>query len=230
MIEDKNKFNDRDFQNYQRILTGHPATVLTIMGLSLTLTAGAFGGIFVIATKNFNNNLEKWLWLLGLGFLILIATFILYKAWFREHILFKQTIEDLKKEGIKFPNTAIWRGVTFKCIRFIYRIMILIWVILIIFSFYKISESLKGEYMNYVLKIIFGFSYLAIMLGSYGLMKFVTKFPLSSSLDNHELTGRKYFGLNGKQLWKYSWVLIIFGTLFQLIRYLLINFNICNYN
>lgn len=84
--------------------------------------------------------------------------------------------------------------------------------------------------MNYVLKIIFGFSYLAIMLGSYGLMKFVTKFPLSSSLDNHELTGRKYFGLNGKQLWKYSWVLIIFGTLFQLIRYLLINFNICNYN
>ncbi len=60
-------------------------------------------------------------------------------------------------------------------------------------------------------------SYLLIVLGSIGMILFITKFPVSTRIKDLELTPTKIFSLNGYQVWKLSWLLIILGSLFQLL-------------
>jgi hypothetical protein len=60
-------------------------------------------------------------------------------------------------------------------------------------------------------------SYLLIVLGSIGMILFITKFPVSTRIKDLELTPTRIFSLNGYQVWKLSWLLIILGSLFQLL-------------
>jgi hypothetical protein len=69
------------------------------------------------------------------------------------------------------------------------------------------------------LKLIFSISYLLIILGSVGMMFFATKFTFSTRIRDLEYTNERLIGLNGFQVWKYSWILIIIGTVIQMINY-----------
>ena len=63
------------------------------------------------------------------------------------------------------------------------------------------------------------FSYISIICGSVGMMVFVTKFPFSTCIQDLSDTEERVFGLNGHQVWRLSWSLIILGTIIQLINY-----------
>jgi hypothetical protein len=67
-------------------------------------------------------------------------------------------------------------------------------------------------------KIVFTISYLLVILGSIGMIIFIKEFPLASNPEELKLWNKgKLMGLNGYQVWKYSWVAILFGTVGQLI-------------
>jgi hypothetical protein len=69
------------------------------------------------------------------------------------------------------------------------------------------------------LKLIFSISYLLIILGSLGMMFFATKFPFCTRIRDLEGESERLIGLNGFQVWKYSWIAIIIGTIMQLINF-----------
>jgi len=60
-------------------------------------------------------------------------------------------------------------------------------------------------------------SYLSVCIGSFGMIIFSRKFPLTNSVEDHKSTSIKYLGLNGYQFWSWSWGFILFGTVIQLI-------------
>lgn len=69
-------------------------------------------------------------------------------------------------------------------------------------------------------KVIVTLSYIFIILGSIGMMLFISKFPFSTSVKDLELVNYRFWRLNGYQFWILSWLLIILGTFIQLIDYL----------
>jgi hypothetical protein len=71
------------------------------------------------------------------------------------------------------------------------------------------------------MKIIMALSYVCIIIGSIGLMKFAEFFPFTMYLWEQEYTGKKKFGLNGYEWWRYSWWFIIIGTTLQLIIFII---------
>ena len=54
---------------------------------------------------------QKMVWVSELSLLLAFVTLMLWLMWFREHKLKDQAIEDLHKEGIRFPVTHMWTGV-----------------------------------------------------------------------------------------------------------------------
>lgn len=66
-------------------------------------------------------------------------------------------------------------------------------------------------------KIIFTVSYLLVGTGSVGMWLFATKFPFSSAAWQLEYAQERIVGLNGYQVWNYSWIAIILGTLGQIL-------------
>jgi len=57
----------------------------------------------------------------------------------------------------------------------------------------------------------------AVILGSVGMIGLVKEFPFSSQIEDLKLFPVKAQGIfDGYQVWKYSWGLIIFGTILQL--------------
>ena len=70
-------------------------------------------------------------------------------------------------------------------------------------------------------QILMCLSYFFIICGSIGMVIIVTKFPFSSNLGDLSLTKDRFLGLNGKQVWILSWILIIAGTVFQLLLYII---------
>jgi hypothetical protein len=66
-------------------------------------------------------------------------------------------------------------------------------------------------------KIILTASYLLIIFGSFGMVLFATRFPFSTSIRQLEHVQERLCGLNGYQVWKYSWVAIIIGSVGQLV-------------
>ena len=68
-------------------------------------------------------------------------------------------------------------------------------------------------------KILFSLPYLAIMVGSIGMIIYQIKFPFSSNIDDLKLSPERFLCLNGKQVWHLSWGLIIAGTIGQLIAF-----------
>lgn len=65
-------------------------------------------------------------------------------------------------------------------------------------------------------KCIVVLSYIAIFMGSWGMIIFAKKFPFSTNIQDLQLSN-KYLGLNGYQFWVWSWRLILGGTFFQLL-------------
>lgn len=73
-----------------------------------------------------------------------------------------------------------------------------------------------------IIKLIFSFSYILIVFGSLGMILFSSEFSFSAKTEDLEFTSERAFGLNGYQVWKCSWWLIITGTALQYIRYWLV--------
>ena len=68
--------------------------------------------------------------------------------------------------------------------------------------------------------VVVGFSYVSIIAGSIGMMVFATKFPLSGRIqDLRLLADTTFLGMTGDIVWFLSWLLIIAGTLIQLLDY-----------
>lgn len=68
-----------------------------------------------------------------------------------------------------------------------------------------------------MVKLILTFSYLLVIAGSVGMVLFATKFPSANFLWELEGTRERLCGLNGHQIWKYSWGAIILGNAGQLL-------------
>lgn len=66
-------------------------------------------------------------------------------------------------------------------------------------------------------KIIFTISYSLVILGSVGMIAFAMKFPLATGIWQLKLAPERFLGLDGYQVWVYSWAAILLGTIGQLI-------------
>jgi hypothetical protein len=86
-------------------------------------------------------------------------------------------------------------------------------------SIIKELLAIKGniKMTQLLFRIANSISYLSIIFGSIGMILFATRFPLSSSIKDLELAEERILGLNGYQVWKWSWVLILSGATIQLI-------------
>lgn len=69
------------------------------------------------------------------------------------------------------------------------------------------------------IRLIFDGSYLLIIAGSTGMIIFATGFPLSSKIGDLCLSSERFLELHGYGVWMLSWVLIITGTVLQMIDY-----------
>ena len=67
-------------------------------------------------------------------------------------------------------------------------------------------------------KVVLTVSYLFIIWGSFGMIVFATKFTFSTGFKLMKYTKEKYLGLNGYQVWRDSWILIIVGTALQVLN------------
>lgn len=66
-------------------------------------------------------------------------------------------------------------------------------------------------------KIIFTISYSFLILGSIGMVAFALKFPHVTGIWELKFASERFLGLNGYQVWVYSWAAILLGTVGQLI-------------
>lgn len=66
-------------------------------------------------------------------------------------------------------------------------------------------------------KIIFTVSYTLVIVGSGGMVVFATRFPLASGIRELKHAKDRFFRLNGYQVWVFSWLAILFGTVGQII-------------
>jgi hypothetical protein len=58
--------------------------------------------------------------------------------------------------------------------------------------------------------------YVLVVLGSWGLAVFAVRFGLATNLDDYEVSPTLFLGMNSKQVWWLSWILIVLGTSVQL--------------
>ncbi len=68
-----------------------------------------------------------------------------------------------------------------------------------------------------VYKILLTVSYLLVIVGSGGMIAFGRKFPLVGGIWELKYTAERFIGLNGYQVWVYSWIAILIGTAGQLL-------------
>jgi hypothetical protein len=66
-------------------------------------------------------------------------------------------------------------------------------------------------------KILLTASYLFVIAGSGGMIAFGRKFPLARAIWQLKDTPERFIGLNGYQVWLYSWIAILIGTAGQLL-------------
>jgi len=102
--------NDKDFNNYQRILSGYPPLSFTLLGFHLTATIAGLAGLFTLMQSQMSSP-QKVFWVSALSLLLAFVTLMFWLMWFREHRLKDQAVDDLRKEGIRFPVTLAWTGV-----------------------------------------------------------------------------------------------------------------------
>jgi hypothetical protein len=66
-------------------------------------------------------------------------------------------------------------------------------------------------------KIIFTVSYTLVILGSGGMIAFACKFPHFTGIWELKHTQERFLWLNGYQVWVYSWLAILLGTVGQIV-------------
>ena len=130
-MSEQKKMDEQDFQNYQRVLSGHTSSSLTIMGFTLTFLAAGFAGIFTIASTE---KVNKDFWNMGLGIIMLVIMLILSAVWLREKALGAQAVKDLRKAKIVFPETPDWEGSTASMWRFVFLASVIFWTVFTAFS------------------------------------------------------------------------------------------------
>jgi hypothetical protein len=101
---------DSDFNNYQRILSGYPPLSFTLLGFHLTVTITGLAGLFALMQSRMPPQ-QIAFWVSALAILAAFVTLMLWLMWFREHTLKDQAVEDLHKDGLRFPETPAWTGV-----------------------------------------------------------------------------------------------------------------------
>jgi hypothetical protein len=73
---------------------------------------------------------------------------------------------------------------------------------------------------NYHLyRLLVSFSSVLIICGSAGMILFASRFPFSTSIKELKFSDERWYGLNGYEVWVWSWCLIIIGTVIQLLSY-----------
>ena len=70
-------------------------------------------------------------------------------------------------------------------------------------------------------------SYLSIIVGSAGMIILVMKYPFSTRIQDLEFADKPILGLNGKQLWIWSWSLIMAGMAVQFLDYIVTSVIAC---
>ena len=76
----------------------------------------------------------------------------------------------------------------------------------------------KIAMMPFSYKILNSFAFVFILIGLLGQIGFVRKFPSSTNIKDLQLSPERLLRLNGYQVWKWSWILILVGSIVQLIR------------
>ncbi len=117
---------DRDFNNYQRILSGYPPLSFTLLGFHLTVTIAGLAGLFAL-TQSHMPSQQKAFWVPALAVLVAFVTLMLWLMWFREHTLKDQAVLDLRKEGVRFPVTPAWTGVVTAMHTIFYLLGVVLW-------------------------------------------------------------------------------------------------------
>lgn len=102
--------NDKDFDNYQRILSGYPRVSFTLLGFHLTTTITGLAGLFALMQSQMLSP-QKVFWASALSVLLAFVTLMFWLMWFREHKLKDKAVEELRNEGVRFPTTLAWTGV-----------------------------------------------------------------------------------------------------------------------
>ncbi|BAV33441.1 hypothetical protein SCL_1128 [Sulfuricaulis limicola] len=122
---------DRDFYNYQRILSGYPSISFMLLGFHITVTIAGLAGLFVLMRSDIPPQ-QIISWVTVLAFLITFVTVMLWLMWFREHILKDQVVTELLKEKVRFPETTAWNGVVTAMHTGFYMLGIVFWGSLIV--------------------------------------------------------------------------------------------------
>lgn len=117
--------NDRDFNNYQRILTGYPPVSFALLGFHLTGTIAGLAGLFTLAQSQPS---IKVYWVPALCVLLAFVTLMLGLMWIREHALKDQAVQELRDAGVRFPETAAWTGLVTSMHKLFYVLSFLFWV------------------------------------------------------------------------------------------------------
>ena len=65
--------------------------------------------------------------------------------------------------------------------------------------------------------VILTISYLLVIAGSFGMIGFATRFPLSTRIADLSQSSERLLRLNGHQVWRGSWGAIILGSAGQLL-------------
>ena len=87
--------------------------------------------------------------------------------------------------------------------------------------FIKSTPATGIAKMINIKEVVRAVGYLFIIVGSIGMICFATKFPLSTRIKDLESSPERLLRyLNGYQVWVWSWILILAGSLIQLIMIL----------
>jgi hypothetical protein len=164
----------------------------------------------------------EWVMLCGIVLLILHITFL---RWVRLKLRdYRQKLHNYREQMHKLSGSSVkedpfisqpwykqasslWTqaGIT----------LLLVCLLVVVGSDNADLPSLTGY------KILVSLAYVLVVCGSIGMIIFATKFPLSSRNKDLRHSEERFLGLNGYQVWLYSWLLIILGTIMQLIYSLL---------
>jgi hypothetical protein len=66
-------------------------------------------------------------------------------------------------------------------------------------------------------KILFTISYAFVIVGSGGMIAFAHKFPHVTAIWELKHAQERFLCLNGYQVWVYSWLAILVGTIGQIV-------------
>jgi len=130
--------NERDFNNYQRILAGYPPLSFTLLGFHLTTTIAGIAGLFAIAQSHMSIH-QKTLWISSLAVLACFVTFMLWLMWFREHTLKDQAIKDLRGDDVRFPETPRCTGFVTAMHNSFYFLGITFWIVVAVCPYWFLS-------------------------------------------------------------------------------------------